>query len=111
MEKKNRLTQRPQRAQSQQRKVNSDAEDDFAELGAGFEVGVGGGGLGEREDAVDNRLEAACGDEVHHRLELGPCAQVGAEQREAAADEEAQVELGVVAGGGGGGDRAAASRA
>src|SRR5260370_14301915 len=108
MEKKNRLTQRPQRAQSPQRKVNSHAEDDFAELGAGVEVGVGGGGLGEREDAVDNRLEAACGDELHHRLELGLRAHVGAEQRELAAEEEAQVDPGVEAGGGAAGYEPAA---
>src|SRR5258707_15151254 len=98
MEKKNRLTQRPQRAQSPQRKVNSHAEDDFAELGAGFEVGVGGGGLGEREDAVDNRLEPARSDELQDRVALGLRAHVGAQQRELAAEEEAAGKPGCEAG-------------
>ncbi len=37
-------------------KKNSDAEDDFAELRAGFEIGVGGGSFGEGEDAVNDGL-------------------------------------------------------
>jgi hypothetical protein len=40
----------------------SDFEDDFAELLAGFEVGVGGGGFGQREDAINDGFQAAGGD-------------------------------------------------
>lgn len=69
---------------------------------------MGGGGFGEGEDAVDHRLEAAEGDEFHHRVELGLGTHVGAEERELAAEEEAEVELGVVAGGDTAGDEAAA---
>jgi hypothetical protein len=36
---------------------------DFAEVGATFQVGEGGWGLGEGEDAVDDRLEAARGED------------------------------------------------
>jgi hypothetical protein len=39
-----------------------DGKDDFAELRAGFEVGVGGGSFGERENAVDDGLDAPLDD-------------------------------------------------
>jgi hypothetical protein len=56
----------------------SNFEHDFAELGAGFEIGVGSGGFGEREHAIDDGLEAAAGDEAHYAVQLGLGAHVGA---------------------------------
>ena len=67
---------------------------------------MGGGGLGEREDAVDNRLEAARSGELQDRVELGLRAHVGAQKRELAAEEEAEIDFGIVAGGGAAGDQA-----
>src|SRR5713226_9774780 len=86
----------------------SDGKDDFAELRAGFEIGVGFGAGGQREDAVDDRLEASRGHEAHDAVELGLGAHVGAEQRKLAAKEESQVDLGIVAGSGAAGNKAAA---
>ena len=40
---------------------NSNAKDDFAELRAGFKIGVGFGAGGQGEDAVDDGLEAPRG--------------------------------------------------
>jgi hypothetical protein len=77
-------------------------------LGAGFEIGVGGDGFCERENAIDNGLEAARGDKLQDREELGFGAHVGAEERKLAAEEEAQVDFGVEAGRCAAGDEAAA---
>ncbi len=85
----------------------SDAKDDFAELRARFEIGVGSGSFSEREDAVNDRLEVAGGDEFHHGVQLGLGAHVGAQKRKLAAEEESQVDLGIVARRGAAGDQAA----
>ena len=57
----------------------SDGKDDFAELRAGFEVGMGGSRFGERENAVNRGLEAPRGHQAHDAVELGLGAHVGAE--------------------------------
>ncbi len=68
---------------------------------------MGGGGLGERENAVNDGLEAAGGHEAHYAVKLRFRAHIGAEKRELAAEKESQVDLGLVAGGGAAGDQAA----
>ena len=40
---------------------------------------MSGSGFGERENAVDDGLEAARGDEAHDAVELGLGTHVGAE--------------------------------
>src|SRR5882762_7627377 len=75
-------------------------EDHFAELRAGFEIGVRGGGFRQRKDAIDDGLELACGDKFHHRQQLRFCAHVGAEERKLPAEEEPEVDLGVKSSGG-----------
>src|SRR5258708_5170738 len=84
-------------------------EDNFAELFAGFEVLVCETALGERESAIDNRLQPAGGDEFEYRGEFGLGAHVGAEDGELAAEEEAQIDFAVVASGGSAGDQATAA--
>src|ERR1700757_4779973 len=83
----------------------SHGEDNFAELRACLEIGVSGGGLRKRENAIDNRLEFSCCDELHHRVKLGFRAHVRAEKRELAAEKKTQVHFGVVAGGRAAGDQ------
>src|SRR5207248_8145385 len=85
-------------------------QDDFAKLRAGLEISVSGGGFREREDAVHNRFQFACRDELHYCVELGLRTHVGAEERKLAAEEEAQIYLGIVARGGSAGDQAAGRR-
>src|SRR3989442_3509659 len=68
---------------------------------------MGGGGFGKRENAVNDGLEAPGGDEAHNAVKLGFGAHVGAKERELAAEEKAEVDLGVVARGGAAGDEAA----
>ena len=68
---------------------------------------MGGGSFGEREDAIDDRLEFASSDELHHRVELRLRAHIGAEERKLAAEEETQIYLGIVARGGAAGNQAA----
>src|SRR5258708_2054601 len=75
---------------------------------AGFEIAVGFGAGGQREDAVDDGLEASRGHEAHDAVEFGLGAHIGAEERKLAAEEEPQVDLGIVAGGGVAGYQAAA---
>src|SRR5258708_24261725 len=75
---------------------------------AGFEIAVGFGAGGQREDAVDDGLEASGGHEAHDAVEFGVGAHIGAEERKLAAEEEPQVDLGIVAGGGAAGYQAAA---
>jgi len=58
----------------------SDRKDDFAELRTGFQIRVGGGSFGEPEDAVNDGLEAASGDELHYGVQLGLGAHVGGEE-------------------------------
>jgi hypothetical protein len=58
---------------------NSNAKDDFAELRAGFEIGVGSGSFSERENAVEDGLEASRGHQAHDAVDLGLRAHVGAE--------------------------------
>src|SRR5438034_6013179 len=43
--------------------------------------------------SVNNGLEAAGGDELHHRAQLGLGAHVGTEKRKLAAEEEAEINL------------------
>ena len=57
----------------------SDGKDDFAELRAGFEVGMGGSSFGKRENAVNRGLEAPRGHQAHDAVEFGLGAHVGAE--------------------------------
>src|SRR6266566_1008144 len=76
----------------------SDAKHDFAELRAGFEISVSGSGFRQGEDAIDNGFEAARRDEFHYRVQLGLGAHVRAEQRKLAAEQEAEIKLGIVAG-------------
>ena len=59
--------------------VKSDRKDDFAELRAGFEIGMGLGASGQGEDAVDNGLEASGGHQAHDAVELCFGAHVGPE--------------------------------
>src|SRR5229473_8587611 len=86
----------------------SNGKNDFAELRGGLEIGVGIGAGGQREDAVDDGLEASGSYEAHDAVEFGLRAHVGAEQRKLAAEEESQIDLGVVAGGGAASYQAAA---
>src|SRR5882762_2751123 len=88
--------------------LRSDGKDDFAELRTGFEVGMGGSRFGERENAVNSGLETPRGHQAHDAVELGLGAHVGAEERKLAAEEESQVDLGIVAGGGAASYQAAA---
>src|SRR6266581_4657422 len=76
----------------------SDAKHNFAKLRAGFEISVSGSGFRQREDAVDNGFEAAGRDEFHYRVQLGLGAHVRAEERKLAAEQEAEIKLGIVAG-------------
>src|SRR5712664_4246483 len=75
-------------------------EDHFAELRAGFEVGVCGGGLRQRKYAIYNGLEAPRSHKFHHREQLRFCAHVGAEEQKLAAEKEPEVHPGVESGGG-----------
>src|SRR5947208_598194 len=85
-------------------------KDNFAKLRAGFEIGVSGGGFGERKYVVHNRFQFACGDELHHHVELRLGTHVRAEERKLAAEEETQVHLCVETCGGATGDQAAGRR-
>src|SRR6266849_3313303 len=76
----------------------SDAKHNFAKLRAGFKIGVSGSGFRQGEDAIDNGLEAARRDKFHYRVQLGLGAHVRAEQRKLAAEQEAEIKLGIVAG-------------
>src|SRR4029434_10365138 len=71
-------------------------------------MGVGGGAILERESAVEDRFEAACGDQLEHRGEFGFCAHVGAKDGKLAAEEKPEIDFGVVTGGGSAGDQATA---
>src|SRR5882724_12067370 len=74
-------------------------QDHFAELRAGFEVGVRGGCFRQRKDAIYDGLEAPRNDKSHHREQLRFCSHVRAEQRKLPAEEEPQVHPGVETGG------------
>src|SRR6202007_1501656 len=79
---------------------------------AGFEIGVCSGGFRKRENAVNDGLEAPRSHETHHAVKLGLGAHArseGGEKGELAAEEETEVDLGVVAGGGAASDQAASS--
>src|SRR6266571_3348611 len=76
----------------------SDAKHNFAKLRAGFEIGVGGSGFRQGENAIDDGFEAAGRDEFHYRVQLGLGAHVRAEERKLAAEQEAEIKLGIVAG-------------
>src|SRR5216683_470720 len=76
----------------------SDTKHNFAKLRAGFKIGVSGSGFRQGEDAIDNGLEAAGGDEFHYRVQFGLGAHVRAEERKLAAEQEAEIKLGIVAG-------------
>ncbi len=69
---------------------------------------MGFGAGAQREDAVDDGLEASGGHQAHDAVEFGLGAHIGAEERKLAAEEEPQVDLGIVAGGGAAGYQAAA---
>ena len=73
--------------------TESHGEDDFAELGAGFEISVSGGGFRERENVIDDGFEFSCGHELEHRVELGLRSHVGTEKRKLAAEEKTQSTL------------------
>src|SRR5216684_3806317 len=75
-------------------------QDHFAELRAGFEVGMCLRASGQRKHAINDGLEAALGDKFHHREQFRFCAHVGAEQRKLPAEKEAKVHPGVESGGG-----------
>src|SRR6267143_1316180 len=81
-----------------QRKLN--LEDHFAELRAGFEVGMRLRASSQRKHAIDYGPEAAQSDKLHHRKQLRFCAHVGAEQRKLPAEKEAEVHPDVESGGG-----------
>lgn len=85
------------------------AQNDFAELAAGFEVFVGEAAFGEGEGAIEDGPEFARGDEFEDRCEFGFVSHVRAEDGELAAEEEAEIDFGIEAGGGTAGDEAAAA--
>src|SRR5882724_2537491 len=75
-------------------------QDHFAELRAGFEVGVRGGCFRQRKDAIYDGLEAARADKFHHREQLRFCSHVRAEQRKLAAEKKPEIHLRVESSGG-----------
>src|SRR5712664_1247470 len=75
-------------------------EDHFAELRAGFEIGMRGGGLGQRKHAIDYGFEAPRSHKFHHREQLRFRTHVRAEQRKLPAEEEPEVHPGIESGGG-----------
>src|SRR6266404_4853457 len=75
-------------------------EDHFAELRAGFEVGVCLRASGQRKHAINHGPEASRSDKFHHGKQLRFCAHVRAEQRKLPAEKEAEVHPGVESGGG-----------
>src|SRR5215470_13205753 len=87
----------------------SDLKDDFAELGARFEIFVGQTAFGERERSIDYGLQFASGDKLENRCEFGFVAHVGAENGKLPAEEKAQIDFGIEAGGSSARDQAAAS--
>ena len=62
------------------------AEHDFAELLAVFEAFVGGGGLGERVDFVDDGMDDFARDEVENGKEFSFAAHVRTKNRLVAAE-------------------------
>src|SRR6266851_2841410 len=72
-------------------------QDDFAELLALFEQLVGVGALRQREGAVDHGAQLALPDQLQYGIELGPAAHIRAQDGQLAAEQVAEVELGLVA--------------
>src|SRR5262249_1389022 len=87
----------------------SDLEDDFAELGARFEIFVSQPAFGERERSIDYGLQFASCDELENRCEFGFVAHVGAENGKLSAEEKTQIDFAIEAGGSSASDKAAAS--
>src|SRR5258706_3094992 len=75
-------------------------KDHFAELRAGFEIGVRGGTLCQRKHAIDDRLEASRSHKLRHRQQFRFCAHVRAEQRKLAAEKKPEIHLRVESSGG-----------
>lgn len=69
---------------------------------------MSGSGFCERKDAVDYRFETSVGNEAHDAVQLRLRSHVGAEKRKLAAEEEAQIQLGIIAGSRAAGDESAA---
>src|SRR5215831_9882388 len=86
-----------------------DSQDDFAELVAGLEVFVGKATIGERKGKVEDWFEAASRHEFENGGEFGFSTHVGSKDRELAAEEEAEIDLGIIAGSGAAGDEASAT--
>src|SRR5207244_4645596 len=82
-------------------------DDDLAEDLAVFHHAHGLAGLGEREDAVDDRLDAAALHLDQQRFQILPRPAVGADDVHLAAPDVADVGLRVEAGGGPAGQQAA----
>src|SRR6266850_5110759 len=75
-------------------------QDHFAELRAGFEVGVRLRASSQRKHAINDGLEASRSHKFHHCEQLRFCAHVRAEQRKLPAEEKPEVHPGVESGGG-----------
>src|SRR5438309_834661 len=85
-------------------------DEDFAEGGAGAEVGEGLGGFGEGENAVDDGLEFAGGGPFEGGLDIGAVAAVAADEPLLFHEEWPEVESDFASGGGAAGDDGAAAR-
>src|SRR6267142_4756194 len=75
-------------------------QDHFAELRAGFEIGMCLRASSQRKHAINDRLEPPLGHKFQHREQLRFCAHVRAEQRKLPAEEKPEVHPGIESSGG-----------
>src|SRR6266446_1542735 len=75
-------------------------KDHFAELRAGFEIGMRGSCFRERKHAIDDGLEPPLGHKFQHREQLRFCAHVRTEQRKLATEKKPEIHPRVESSGG-----------
>ena len=86
---------------------SSRRDDDFADYLAILDEAQGLAGLGERQDAIDDRVELVAVDQSKERLDVLAHPAVRAQDLQLIGPDVADVGLGVEAGGGAAGEEAA----